>query len=153
MPGVLGPLIGEGRALPGKIEIAPPEVAVGGDLAVDGPAQLERAHDPEGREIDVLVDQRRDHVGGHLLGPEGLDQHRDRLGDADRVGDLDLALRRQAGGDDVLRRPARAVGGAAIDLGRVLAAEGAAAMARVAAVGVDDDLATGEAGVRHAGRR
>ena len=53
------------------------------------------------------------------------------------------------GGDDVLGDPAHRVGGGAVDLGRVLAGEGAAAVAGVAAVGVDDDLAAGEAGVAH----
>src|SRR3546814_7809097 len=42
---------------------------------------------------------------------------------------------------------ARPVGGRAVDLGGVLAREGTAAMRRGAAVGVDDDLAAGEAGV------
>ena len=37
----------------------------------------------------------------------------------------------------------------AIDLGRIFAAERAAAVAAHAAVGVDDDLAAGEAGVAH----
>ena len=69
------------------------------------------------------------------------------LRDADRVRELHLAARRQLGGDDVLRDVARHVGGAAVDLARVLAAERAAAVAAVAAVGVDDDLPAGEAAV------
>ena len=81
------------------------------------------------------------------LGAEGLDQDRDRVGHADGVGDLDLAAAGGAGGDHVLGDPAGGVGGRAVDLGRVLAGEGAAAVAGHAAVGVDDDLATGEAGV------
>ena len=69
--------------------------------------------------------------------------------DADRVGDLDLAAVGEPGGDDVLRHVARRVGGRAVDLRRVLARERAAAVAGGAAVGVDDDLAAGEAGVAH----
>ena len=53
----------------------------------------------------------------------------------------------EAGGDDVLRDVARHVAGRAVDLRRVLARERAAAVAAVAAVGVDDDLAAREAGV------
>ena len=53
----------------------------------------------------------------------------------------------EAGGDDILGEIARGIGGRAIDLGRVLAGEGAAAMRGRAAVGIDDDLAAGEAGV------
>jgi hypothetical protein len=42
---------------------------------------------------------------------------------------------------------ARHVAGGAVDLGRVLAGEGAAAVAADAAVGVDDDLAPGQAAI------
>ena len=69
--------------------------------------------------------------------------------DADRVGDLELAAVREARRDDVLRHVAGGVRGRAVDLRRVLAGEGAAAVARRAAVGVDDDLAPGQAGVPH----
>ena len=50
-------------------------------------------------------------------------------------------------GDDVLRHVPHRVRGRAVDLGRVLAAERAATVPGHAAVGVDDDLATGEATV------
>src|SRR4029078_5662970 len=58
----------------------------------------------------------------------------------------------RAAGHHVLGHPAGRVGGRAVDLARVLAAERAAAVATHAAVGVDDDLASGEAtvGVRAA---
>ena len=69
--------------------------------------------------------------------------------DSDRVGDLHFAAARELGGDDVLGDVARGVCRRAIDLGRVLAGEGAAAVPRRTAVAVDDDLATGEAGVAH----
>ena len=66
---------------------------------------------------------------------------------ADGVAHLDQALAREAGGDDVLRHIARGVGRRAVHLGRVLAGEGAAAVRACAAVGVDDDLAPGQAAV------
>src|SRR5262249_5791108 len=50
-------------------------------------------------------------------------------------------------GDDILGDIAGHVGGRAVDLGRVLAAEGAAAVAAAAAVGIDNDLAAGQAAV------
>ena len=68
---------------------------------------------------------------------------------ADRVGDLRLAAAGQARGDDVLGDPAHGVGRRAVDLRGVLAGEGAATVAGHAAVGVDDDLAAGQAGVAH----
>ena len=76
-------------------------------------------------------------------GAERVDEQADRLGLADRVRDLHLALGGEARGDDVLGDPAHRVRGGAVDLGRVLAGEGAAAVAGVAAVRVDDDLAAG----------
>ena len=82
-------------------------------------------------------------------GAERLDAEADRPGDADAVGDLDLEAVGEPGRDDVLGDPAGRVGGRAVDLGRVLAREGATAVAGHAAVAVDDDLAAGQAGVAH----
>src|SRR5690606_26784106 len=72
---------------------------------------------------------------------------RGRLGDADGVGQLHLALLRDAGGHDVLGNVARQVGSRTVNLGGVLAGEGTATVACIAAVGVDDDLASGQAAV------
>ena len=47
---------------------------------------------------------------------EGVDQHRDRLGDADGIGQLHLAAFRQLRGDDVLGDVAAPCSGRAIDL-------------------------------------
>ena len=73
--------------------------------------------------------------------------HADRLGHADGVGQLHFAPLGQAGRDDVLGHVPRHVSRAAIDLRRVLAAERAAAVPAPAAVGIDDDLAAGQAAV------
>ena len=86
---------------------------------------------------------------GDPPGPERIDREADRLGDPDAVRDLDLEPVGQAGGDHVLGHPARGIGRRAVDLGRILAREGAAAVARHPAVAVDDDLAAGQAGVAH----
>ena len=85
--------------------------------------------------------------GVDLRRAERLDHDRHRVRDTDRVRDLHLAPLREPGGDDVLRDLAHRVRGRAVDLGRVLARERAAAVAGHAAVGVDDDLAAGEAAV------
>ena len=87
--------------------------------------------------------------GGHLLGIFRVDQDGDRIGHADRIGQLHFALLGQPGGDDVFCDVARHVGRRAVDLCGILAGEGAAAMAAVSAVGVDDDFAAGEAGITH----
>src|SRR5687768_10552946 len=130
------------RALPREVRLFAPEVAVRGSLLVDRPAEVEVADDrgrPEVEHLaDGLLDLRRVHVA---LGAVRLDLDRDRMRDADRVRDLDLASIREARRDDVLRDPTRRVRGRPVDLGRVLAAERAAAVPRHPAVRVDDDLA------------
>src|SRR5581483_6262360 len=146
-PRLLGELGGAVGALPGQVEVAAAEVPVGGHLAVDGPAQLQVADDAHRREVEVLVDQGHDLVAVDPLAAEGLDQHRHRLGHPDGVGHLDLALPREPGRDHVLGHPPRPVGGGAVHLCRVLAAERAPTVARIATVCVDDDLAAGEPGV------
>ena len=99
----------------------------------------------------MLVDELLDPLLGQTLGlgAEAVDEHGQRMRDPDRVGDLDLAALGEAGGDDVLRDVARGVRGRAVDLRRVLAREGTAAVRRGAPVGVDDDLPTRQPGVAH----
>ncbi len=82
-----------------------------------------------------------------LAGALGVDIDRHRVGNADRVSDLDQATVGETGRHHVLGEIARGIGGRAIDLGRILAGEGAAAVRGVAAVGVDDDLAAGQAAI------
>ena len=81
--------------------------------------------------------------------PNDSTVQRDRAGDADAVGDLDLEPVGEPRRDDVLRDPARGVRGRPVDLRRILAAERAAAVTGHAAVRVDDDLAAGEPRVAH----
>ena len=88
-----------------------------------------------------------------LAGAVRIDIDRQRLGNADGVGKLDRAAIGEARRDDVLREIARRIGRRAVDLGRVLARERAAAMRCRAAIGIDDDLASGQAAYRHPGRR
>jgi hypothetical protein len=98
-------------------------------------------------EIHDLGHRLLDRGLGHLAGAEGVGVDRERPRHANGVGKLEDAALGEAGGDDVLGEVAGGVGGGAVDLGRVLAGEGAAAVRGRAAVGVDDDLAAGEAGV------
>merc|ERR1719421_192517 len=77
----------------------------------------------------------------------GLDEEGERLGDADRVGQLhERALREAALHNGLGHLPAD-VRRRAVDLGRVLAGERTATVRTPAAVGVDDDLAAREARV------
>ena len=110
---------------------------------------------PDGREREVLAHQFGDQGVGCLAGPLGVNVDADRLGDADRVGQLDLARSARPRGHDVLGDVSGHVGGRSVNLGGVLAAEGAAAVPAHAAVGIHDDLAAGHARIamRAADRR
>src|SRR5262245_51705288 len=90
------------RALPGELRLVAAEVPVGGGLEVDRPQQVERLDDALGTQVEVFLHQLCDLVVRDLAGAERLDQDAHRARDPDRVGDLQLALRREAGGDDVL---------------------------------------------------
>src|SRR3954464_1078621 len=70
--------------------------------------------------------------------------HRHRLRVTDRVGELNFAVRRETGGDDILRDPTAHVGRGAINLGRILTGKGTATVAAPAAVTVDNDLPASE---------
>src|SRR5207302_5547966 len=69
--------------------------------------------------------------------------------DTNAVGQLYFAAIRYPGGNDIFGDVAAHIGGRTVDLGRILAAEAAAAMAPHATVGVDDNLAPSQAGVAH----
>ncbi len=141
----LGQSLGEIGLFPGELRLAATEVAAGGRFAVDRPSQVEVLDDSRRGEREVLLSPiRRSRASSILAGSLGVDVDAHRFGNADRVGELHFAAVRQSGGDDVLGHVAGHVGGAAVDLGGILAAEGTAAVAAPAAVGVDDDLATGQ---------
>ncbi len=136
-------------ALPGELGKFAPEVTVVGGEVVNGAAQIEVADDRAGAQVKVLVHQGGDLIFGDDAGAEGLNVHRDGARHADGVSHLDLAACGQSCGDHVLRSPARGVSGGAVHLRGVLPGESAAAMAAHPAVGIDDDLAPGDARVAH----
>src|SRR5262249_41776963 len=105
------------RALPGEVRAVgrTPEVTVGGCAAVDRALQPEGLDDGRGLDIEEVAPDRRDPLVGKAAGTEGVDRHRYRIRDADRVGHLDLAAPGQLRGDQVLRDVARHVGRAPVD--------------------------------------
>src|SRR6266851_837151 len=137
-----------------EVEALPREAAIGFWLAAEmaigrGPrinrlVEAEMGTDAARREIEKLLQQGRELVFVDLAGARRVDIDGKRFRYADGIGELDGAALGEAGGDDVLGEIARGVGRRAVDLGRILAGEGAAAMRRGAAIGVDDDLATGK---------
>src|SRR6266851_8972505 len=137
-----------------EVEALPREAAIGFWLAAEmaigrGPrvnrlVEAEMGTDAARREIEKLLQQGRELVFVDLAGARRVDIDGKRFRYADGIGELDGAALGEAGGDDVLGEIARGVGRRAVDLGRILAGEGAAAMRRGAAICVDDDLATGK---------
>src|SRR5579872_1359137 len=144
--GQLGRFVGQ---LPSEVSIVASEMAVGCGLLIDRTTQIQRVDDAPRRQFEVRTDDVRDDGWVNFLCTESLDQHADRIRDADSVGELDFAAVGESAGDHVLGDVARHVSSRAIDLGRIFAAESAAAVTSHAAVGVDDDLAAGESGVAH----
>src|SRR6266568_676908 len=134
--GLVGPF-------PRKVDVGAAKVAVGCRLLVDRAAKLELPDDLQRAEVEVLLHQMLDLRHRHALRPERLHEDRDRLAHTDRIGDLDLAMAREPGGDDVLGDIARGVGARTVDLRGVFPAEAAAAVPGIAPVAVDDDLAAG----------
>ena len=124
-------------------------MAVGCGGAVHRVQQVEHARDRIRAQVEVLTHQLDDLAIADLAGAEGVDRYRRRQCHADGVGHLNFTTLGQAGSDDILGDIAPGVGRAAIYFGWILAGEGATAMARHAAVGVDDDLAAGQAAVAH----
>src|SRR5579863_3648806 len=140
-------LIGEIGALPGEATVLlrrAAEMAVRGGALVDRPVELERAANIGRSQRENLLQGLGQLLLIRLAGAMGVDIERHRIGNADRVGDLNGALLGETGGDHVLGEIARRISRGTIDFGRILAGEGAAAVRRVAAVSVDDDLASGE---------
>ena len=122
-------------------------MAVGGQLAVDGLAQVKVADDSGGRQVKDLLDSLHDLLVGNGAGAEGVHHDGDGLCHADGIGQLDLALGSQARGNHVFGDPAGGIRGGTVHLAGVLAAERTAAVAGIAAVGVHDDFAACQAGV------
>ncbi len=77
----------------------------------------------------------------------GVHRHVHRLGHTDGIGHLNLALARQTGRHDVLGHIAGGIGGRAVHLRWIFAAEGAATVRAGTAIGVHNDLAPGQATV------
>src|SRR4051794_27064214 len=90
--------------------------------------KIELIDDGPGTEVEDLPDDFGDLRRRDLSRPGGIDHDGDRLGNADGVGDLDLALLAQPGSDQVLRDVPPHVGRGTVNLGRVLAGECPAAV-------------------------
>src|SRR5690348_16974103 len=103
-------------------------------LGIDRPQQVELVDDAFRAQIEMLLDELHDLFVSDAARAEGIDHQRDRARNANGISDLDLALPREACGDDVLRHMPPGISCGAVNLARVLARECAAAMVRSAAI-------------------
>ncbi len=110
-------------------------------------SEVEHLFDAGRREVEVVGDDVFDLAVADLACAKRVHEHGHRLGVTDGVGELHFATAGEASGDDVLCHITCGVGCAAVDLGRVLAAECATTVTAHATVGVDDDLTASEAAV------
>src|SRR5215210_7104023 len=138
-------VIGPRGLLPGEAWLAAAEMAVCCGPREDRISKLQAADDGARPEVEVFLHQRTQSRRVRPCGTERLDHYADGVGDADRVGHLDQASACEACRDEVLRHPPCGVGARAVDLGRVLAREGAPAVRGRPPVGIHDDLASRKA--------
>lgn len=131
--------------LPGEFLVG--EVTVLGCLVVDGVGQVELLDNDTGTEVKVLVDNLNKLLRGLFRCAVGLDKEREGLSDTNGVRELDKSTAGQLGGNERLGDPARKVGSGAVDLGVVLSRESTTTVGSPTAVGVDDDLTTGQTGI------
>ena len=123
------------------------EMAIGRGARIDRPVELQMLADAARLQAHQLRQHRRQLRLIDFARAVQIDIERQRIGDADGVGNLDRAAIGETRRHDVLRQIARGIRGRTIDLGRILAGERAAAMRRRAAIGVDDDLAAGQTAI------
>jgi hypothetical protein len=145
--GFLSQQIGLIRLFPRYVDIGSSEMTVSGYLSVDRSSQVKIPDDGRRSQVKMFVDQLRDLFIGDPSGSEGLNQHGYRFCNADGVRKLDLAFVGQAGSNDVLRRVSRRICCGTVYLCRVFTGESAAAVSGISAVGVNDDLPSGQSGV------
>ena len=122
-------------------------MTISGGLAVNRLSQVKHLDDSCGTEIKILADDLYEALIGKLSGSKCINIDRGRLCNTDGIGKLDLAFVCQSGCYQVLCRITCCISCGTVYLCTVLSGECAAAVSCVAAVGVDDDLPTGQAAV------
>ena len=154
LPGEELDLAGDRRSVEGRESLGDgarcaAHVTVCGGLAVDGGAQFQAALYGMRTHVEYLGDAARDLTVGHvdLGGAVGVHTQAHRLGHANGIRYLHQCTRGHTGCHQILGYMAGGIGGRTVDLAGVFAREGTAAVGAVASVGVDDNLAAGEAGV------
>ena len=122
-------------------------MAIGGGLAVNRSAEVEPLNDPGRRQVEVAPDEAFDHLFVHVLGSEGLETDRNRIGHTDRISELHLEAVRKTRSNNIFGDITRCIRTRAVDFCRILARERTTAVASHSAIGIDDDFSPSEARV------
>src|SRR6185503_1413827 len=125
---------------PGKAFFVATEMSVSRCGFVDRPAQVQVLDNSSRGKFEVVAYQLRQRSFADASGTGGVDQHGNRIGDADGIRKLDQTTIGKSGGDDIFRNIAGHVSSGAIDLRRILSGESATTVGGVTAIRVDDDL-------------
>src|SRR5580704_4475482 len=118
-------------------------------LAIDRPPQIERLNDSLRSQLEMGAYDIRNNRRVNLARAERIHQYAYGIGHANGVCELNFTPVRQPSRNNVLRDVTRHVRSRAVHLGRILAAESAAAMPPHATVGVHNNLAAGQPGIAH----
>ncbi|SAX20329.1 Uncharacterised protein [Klebsiella pneumoniae] len=111
--------------------------------------QIQHLNQTVWTQVEELTHQQGQLFRRHFLGAKGFHHDGRRFCNADSVGNLNFATIGQACGNDVLRHIARRVGCGTVNFRWIFTRERAAAVASHAAVGINDDLTTGQTAVAH----
>lgn len=135
--------------LPLRHDIQAAHVAVRGKLLELRLLQLQVTLDHARAEVEVLHHDLAQVVIGQAVlgGAVGIDEHRKRLNDTNRVGNLNKAAACEAGRNKRLGSETTHVRRTAVHLARILTGESTATVRSPATIGIDDNLATREASI------
>lgn len=129
------------------VEVLVGEMAVLGRLAVDGLGEVEFLDDDAGPEVEVVEDDADELGRGPVGGAVAFDEHGERLGDTDGVGELHEGTSGEFRVHQRLGDPSGQVRGRSVHFRVVFAGKGAASVRTPTAIRVDDDLAACQTGV------
>ncbi|MPN06632.1 hypothetical protein SDC9_153888 [bioreactor metagenome] len=110
--------------------------------------EIECRENGGGTKVEHLTHHLFEHgVIAQFPGSIGGNVDAQRIGNPYRISHLKLAFFSQPGGNDVLGYVTTHIRGGTVHLARIFTGEGAAAVRTDSAVGIDNDLATGQPGV------
>src|SRR6266568_265094 len=135
------------RFFPGKAIFNASEMTVRGRRSIDRPAQFQFFNYPKGRQREMLTHELCQHAFADAAGASCVHQHRDRISNTDRIGQLNETTICESGCDNVLGNVARHVSSRPINLGWVFTRESATSVRRIASVSIDADFAPCESGI------